>query len=202
MLKLIIASNNQHKIGEIKKILKDFPLQIMSLKEADIKVEVEETGTTFLENAALKAEAIKELAPGCMVLSDDSGLSVDALKGEPGVYSARYSGEHGNDELNRKVLLQNLKDVPKEDRTAHFTCAMVLILPDNSSIRVEGKAYGVIGFEEKGSNGFGYDSLFYVPEYELTFAEMEEELKNRISHRANALQLLKKELEGRGLRAL
>lgn len=191
--RIIIASNNSHKVDEIKEILKDFPYEVVSLKEAGIDVEVEENGKTFIENARIKATAIVNLT-GEAALADDSGLEVYALNGEPGVYSARYSGEHGNYKKNNLKLLDNMKDIPKDKRGARFTCAMVFLTPENVEIIAEGHVEGVIGFEEKGSNGFGYDPLFIVPELNKTFAELTSEEKNAISHRGRALADLKKKL--------
>ena len=193
--KLIIASNNAHKVNEIKKILNELGITALSLKESGILVDVEETGSTFLENARLKAHGIYDLNKDYMVLSDDSGLQVNALNGAPGIYSARFAGEHGNDKKNKEKLLEELKDVPKEKRDARFVCAMVLIVDENKTIEVEGHIDGYIGFEEKGKNGFGYDPLFIVPSLNKSFAELSEGEKNSISHRANALSKLKEELK-------
>lgn len=196
MRRLVIASNNGHKISEIKEMLKDFPFEIVSLKEAGINIDVEENGTTFIENAHIKAiEIYKVLGDGSMVMADDSGLMVQALNGEPGVYSARYSGEHGNDKKNNEKLLLNLKGVKANDRKAKFVCAIELIIDEENIISVQGEAHGYIEEEERGKKEFGYDPLFYVPEFKKTFAEMSSEEKNSISHRGEALKLLKKELQ-------
>lgn len=195
MKRLIIASNNEHKIGEIKEILINFNLEILSLKEVGINVDVEENGTTFIENAHIKAiEIYKLLEDGSMVMADDSGLMVDALGGEPGVYSARYAGEHGNDKKNNEKLLSNLKGVKLEDRKAKFVCAIELIIDEENIISVQGEAHGYISEELRGKKEFGYDPLFYVPEFNKTFAEMSSEEKNLISHRGKALKMLEKEL--------
>jgi XTP/dITP diphosphohydrolase len=195
MRKLIVASNNSNKIREIKQILKDIPVEILSLKEADIDVDIEETGSTFLENAYLKAKGISEIAGRAMVLADDSGLAVESLGGAPGIYSARFAGEHGNNKKNNEKLLELLEGKNLLERRASFLCAMVLIDEDGKSIEVEGKIDGIIGEEEKGSNGFGYDPVFYLQEYGMTFAEMDSETKNKISHRAKALEKLKLEIQ-------
>jgi XTP/dITP diphosphohydrolase len=195
MRKLIVASNNSNKIREIKEILKDIPVEILSLKEAGIDVDIEETGSTFLENAYLKAKGISDIAGGAMVLADDSGLVVEALGGAPGIYSARFAGEHGNNKKNNEKLLELLEGKNLLERRASFLCAMVLIDEDGKSIEVEGKIDGIIGEEEKGSNGFGYDPVFYLQEYGMTFAEMDSETKNKISHRAKALEKLKLEIQ-------
>ena len=193
-MKLIIASNNAHKLIEIKAILGDQFDEIVSLREAGIDHETVEDSDTFLGNARKKAREIAELS-GCCALADDSGLCVDALNGAPGVYSARYSGVHGDDKANNRKLLEELKAVPDAQRGAHFTCAMVLARPDGSEISAEGYFYGVIAHEEAGSNGFGYDPLFYLPDYGCTSAELAPEEKNRISHRANALRKLLEKLD-------
>ena len=191
-MKLIIASNNAHKLVEIKAILGDYFGEILSLREAGIEHETVEDGETFLANAEKKAREIAELS-GCCALADDSGLCVDALGGAPGIYSARFAGEHGNDAANRRLLLERLQGVT--DRGAHFTCAIALVRPNGSEVTAEGKFYGEIGTEERGSNGFGYDSLFYVPELGMTNAEMTSEQKNAVSHRALALKELVEKLD-------
>ena len=191
-MKLIIASNNAHKLVEIKAILGDYFGEILSLREAGIEHETIEDGETFLANAEKKAREIAALS-GCCALADDSGLCVDALGGAPGIYSARFAGEHGNDAANRRLLLERLQGVT--DRRAHFTCAIALVRPDGSEVTAEGKFYGEIGTEERGSNGFGYDSLFYVPELGMTNAEMTSEQKNAVSHRALALKALVEKLD-------
>ena len=191
-MKLLIASNNAHKLVEIKAILGGYFGEILSLREAGIEHETVEDGDTFLANALKKAREIAALS-GCCALADDSGLCVDALGGAPGIYSARFSGVHGDDAANRRVLLEKMRGVT--DRGAHFTCAIALVRPDGSEVTAEGKFYGQIGTEERGRNGFGYDSLFYVPEYGMTNAEMTSEQKNAVSHRALALKALVEKLE-------
>ena len=186
-MKLIIASNNAHKLEEIRAILGDSFEEILSLSEAGIDHETVEDGQTFLENAEKKAREIMEIS-GCCALADDSGLCVDALDGAPGIYSARFSGVHGDDKANNRVLLQKMQGV--EDRSAHFTCAMVLVRPDGSAVRTEGYFYGQIAFEEAGENGFGYDPLFYLPERGCTSAQLSPAEKNAVSHRAQALHKL------------
>lgn len=199
MKNLVVASNNAHKIGEIREILKEDNIEVFSLKDLGIDIDVVEDGDTFMENAYKKAKEIYDYIVenklgDYMVMSDDSGLSVDILKGEPGVYSARYAGEHGNSEKNNEKLLKNLKEVPYEDRKARFICAMVLIDGENKIIKVQGEAEGYIIDNATGVGGFGYDPIFYVPEFKKTFAEMSSEDKNAISHRGKALNKLKKEL--------
>ena len=186
-MKLIIASNNAHKLVEIRAILGDEFEEILSMAEAGIDHATVEDGSTFLENAEKKAREIMEIS-GCCALADDSGLCVEALGGAPGIYSARFSGVHGDDAANRRKLLEVLDGV--EDRRAHFACAMVLVRPDGSVVRAEGRMDGVIAHEEAGIYGFGYDSLFYLPERGCTNAQLSPEEKNAISHRANALHAL------------
>ncbi len=195
-MKLIIASNNAHKLIEIKAILGDVFREIQSMREAGITHETVEDGETFLENAEKKAREMAEIS-GCYALADDSGLCVDALNGSPGIYSARFAGEHGNDEANNDLLLQKLENVT--DRGAHYTCAMALACPDGRMITAEGYLYGEIGYERRGHNGFGYDPLFILPERGCTTAELSPEEKNAISHRANALHALLEKLKEAGI---
>lgn len=186
-MKLIIASNNKHKIYEIKKILGDRFDEILSLREAGIDHETVEDGTTFMENAYKKAKEIAEIS-GCAALADDSGISADALDGAPGIYSARFSGEHGNDQANNDLLVARLSD--KEDKSAHYTAAICLVYPDGKRVEAEGYLYGRIIDTPRGTRGFGYDPIF-VPDGETrTVAEMTDEEKNAISHRAKALNAL------------
>ncbi len=191
-MKLIIASNNAHKLEEIKAILGGAFEEILSLREAGIAHETVENGATFAANAEKKAREIMELS-GCCALADDSGLCVDALGGAPGIYSARFAGEHGNDAANRRKLLDMLADT--DERAAHFSCAMALVRPDGSMTAAEGYVYGEIARAEAGENGFGYDSLFYLPERGCTMAQLPPEEKNAISHRHNALYALLEKLK-------
>lgn len=195
MRKLIVASNNAHKISEIKEMLSKFDLQVLSLKEAGINVDVEENGTTFMENALIKARAIKVLCEDAMVLSDDSGLAVKALNGEPGIYSARYCGEHGNDVENNKKLIREMAGIPFEDRKAKFVCAMALIVDNKNEVQVQGEVDGFILESYEPCEGFGYDPLFYVPELKATFNDVSSEVKNSMSHRGRALEKLTVEIE-------
>ncbi|MGK0468925.1 XTP/dITP diphosphatase [Clostridium sp.] len=195
MKKLIIASNNKHKISEIKQILSQFPLQVLSLKEANINIDVEEIGTTFMENAEIKASEIFKIAHGDMVLADDSGLSVEFLNGAPGIFSARFAGEHGNTSKNNEKLLFLLNGKREEQRKAKFICAMVLIINNYEMVKVQGETEGIITDEFRGEEGFGYDPLFFVSEVSKTFAQMSPEEKNAISHRGRALAKLKNEME-------
>ncbi len=191
-MKLIIASNNAHKIREIKQILSSRFDEILSLKEAGITHETVEDGTTFLENARKKATEIAEIS-GCCALADDSGICAHALDGAPGVFSARYSGEHGDDEANNQLLMANLRE--KSDRTAHYACAIVLAYPDGKTVEAEGEMQGEIIFTPMGQNGFGYDPIFFLPQYGKTAAQISPEEKNRISHRAKALNALVEKLQ-------
>ncbi len=194
MKKLIVASNNNHKIDEIKEMLKGFNLEVIGLKEAGIDIDVDETGKTFMENAEIKAREIFSVANGNMVLADDSGLSVEALGGLPGIYSARYSGGHGNDKENNKKLIKELQGIPFNERKAKFICAMVLIVNDITVVKVQGEVQGYIVEEYREKEAFGYDPLFYVPELKETFADVPSEVKNSMSHRGRALDMLKDEL--------
>ena len=186
-MKLIIASNNAHKLVEIKAILGSLFDEILSMREAGIDHETIEDGATFMENAEKKAREIAQIA-GCCALADDSGICVDALDGAPGIYSARFCGHHGDDEANNRLLLEKLEG--RGDRGAHYTCAIALVYPDGRQVCAEGYMYGQIGYEEKGENGFGYDPLFFLPEYGCTAAQLSPEQKNQISHRASALHAL------------
>ena len=193
MKKLIIASNNQGKINEIKKVLNDIPINVFSLKDIGLDIDVEEDGITFEENAKKKSEEIyKELIKrgesNFIVMSDDSGLEVEYLDGEPGVYSARYAGEHGNDKKNNEKLLLNLKGVSYDNRNARFVCQLALINDKNIYKSVTGTVNGYILEEERGRDGFGYDPLFLYEPFNKTFAELTIEEKNDISHRGIALK--------------
>ena len=191
-MKLIIASNNAHKLVEIKAILGDYFEEVLSLREAGIDHDTVEDGTTFMENAIKKAREIAEIS-GCCALADDSGICVDALNGAPGIYSARFSGVHGDDKANNRLLLEKLEGA--ESRKAHYTCAIALVKPDGTTITAEGYLHGEIGFEEVGENGFGYDPLFILPERGCTTAQISSEEKNAISHRAVALKELVEKLK-------
>lgn len=187
-MKLIIASNNKHKIVEIKDILGDTFEEVLSQGEAGCNLDVEENGTTFAENSYIKAKAIADEFSGYAVLADDSGLAVDYLDGEPGVYSARYCGAHGNDKANNDKLLKELEGV--KDRSARFICAVTLILPDGRVVTAEGKTEGEVTLEPIGEGGFGYDCIFMSKELGKTFGVASEEEKNSVSHRGKALRTL------------
>lgn len=192
--RVIIASNNKHKIDEISAILKDFSYEVISQNAAGVNKEVEENGKTFEENAYKKAKEIMEITDE-ICLADDSGLEVFALNGAPGVYSARFSGVHGNDQKNKEKLLEMMKGVPEAQRGARFVSSIAMVFPDGLVIKVEGYVEGVIGYEEHGNNGFGYDPLFIIPHLNKTFAELSSDEKNAISHRGEALKKLKLKLE-------
>lgn len=193
--RIILSTGNIHKVNEIKGILKDMPFEVVSKNDLGYEdFDVVEDGSTLQENALKKAEELHKLTKG-IVIADDTGLYVDALKGEPGVYSARYAGEHATYADNNKLLLEKLKDIPKEKRTAHFKTVIAVVLEDGSKLMAEGQCKGHIAFQERGERGFGYDPLFVVEGMDKTFSEMSEEEKNKISHRANALINLKDKLE-------
>ena len=193
-MKLVVATNNPHKIKEIASILRGQHYEILSLKDFPDAPVVTEDGSTFEENAVKKASIIAKYT-GLLTLADDSGLEVDALKGEPGVKSARFAGENATDEDRNRKLLNLLKDVPESKRSARFKCAMALSTPQGDTKVVLGICEGNIAFEPKGNTGFGYDPVFLVPCYGKTFAELGPDIKNRISHRAIALQKIKKLLQ-------
>lgn len=186
-MKLAIATNNQHKLQEIRAILGDSFEELLSLKDLGIDVDVEETGTTLEENAIIKARAILALS-GIATLADDTGLMVDALNGAPGVYSARYAGEEHNDAKNRALLLKNLDGV--KDRSAHFATVIALCYPDGKTLTASGRVNGEILLSERGTEGFGYDSLFFSTELSKTFAEATQAEKNSVSHRGRALRAM------------
>lgn len=187
--KVIIATNNAHKVEEISDFFSALDWECESLAQAGIESNPDETGATLIENACIKAQAAHELS-GCAVLADDSGLLVDALDGAPGVYSSRYAGEDGNDQKNNAFLLENIAQVEPEDRTAHFSCVLCFIDEDGTETTAEGRVEGLIGFEERGSEGFGYDPLFLPDDFgnEYTFAELGLAEKQKVSHRARALR--------------
>lgn len=193
--RIILSTGNAHKIEEIKGILKDMPFEIVSKNDLGYEdFDVVEDGSTLEENALKKAVELHKLTGG-IVIADDTGLFVDALNGEPGVYSSRYSGEDATYADNNKLLLEKLKDLPKEKRSAYFKTVIAVILEDGSKLLAEGICKGQIAFHERGERGFGYDPLFIVEGRNKSFSEMTEEEKNKISHRANALQNLRIKLE-------
>ena len=189
-MKVVLASKNPHKLVEIQEILANYDMELVLQSDLGVDIDVEETGKSFEENSFLKANAVVK-ATGLPALADDSGLCVDALGGEPGIYSARYGGAtcvSDRDRLNH--LLENLRGIRSEERTARFVCVMTLIYPDGRTLVAEGSCEGYIASEPHGSAGFGYDPVFYIPREGRTFAELGENIKNKISHRANALKRL------------
>ena len=193
-MRLVISSNNKHKIEEIKYILSDYFEEIVSMQEAGCNDDIEENGETFEENSLIKAQYVSDKL-GCAALADDSGLEVFALDGEPGVYSARYAGEHGDDNANNDKLLEEMENVPEGRRGAQFVCVVTLCRPNLPEVSAKGTCSGVILRERRGSGGFGYDPLFYIEGLKKTMAELSNEEKNSISHRKNALEALKQKLD-------
>ena len=193
-MRIIFATGNAGKMREIREIMADMDMEICSMKEAGISLDIEENGTTFEENAQIKAKAVAACTKD-IVLADDSGLEVDYLNKEPGVYSARYLGEDTSYDIKNQAILDRLKGVPKEQRTARFVCAIAAVMPDGTLLTTEGTIEGRIGYEERGKNGFGYDPIFLVPPYVQTSAELTEEEKNAISHRGNALRSMRLKIE-------
>lgn len=193
MKKLIFATGNEGKMREIRMILGDLDYEIVSMREAGIAADIVEDGKTFEENAVIKAAAICKLAD-CLVLADDSGLEVDYMDRMPGIYSARWLGEDTSYAVKNQTIIDRLAGVPDEKRTARFVCAIAAAFPDGRVITRRGTIEGMIGYEERGENGFGYDPIFFLPEYGKTTAELSPEEKNRISHRGKALKLIKEEL--------
>ena len=193
MKRIIFATGNEGKMREIREILRDLDVEVLSLKEAGIHGDIVEDGTTFEENAVIKARTISEMT-GEIVLADDSGLEIDYLNKEPGVYSARYMGEDTSYHIKNANLIQRLEGVPDEKRTARFVCAVAAAFPDGTVKTVRGTMEGRIVYEERGENGFGYDPIFFLPEFQCTSAELSMEEKNQISHRGKALRAIKDEL--------
>ena len=194
MKKIIFATGNEDKMKEIRKILADPSLEILSLKDAGIHADIDENGKSFEENAMIKAEAISKMT-GEIVLADDSGLEIDYLNKEPGIYSARYMGEDTSYDIKNQALIDRLEGVPDEKRTARFVCAIAAALPDGSTEVVRGTMEGRIGYEITGENGFGYDPIFYLPQFGCSSAELEPEKKNELSHRGEGLRKMRKVLE-------
>ena len=193
MDKIIFATGNEGKMKEVRMILEDLGLPVLSLKDAGITADVEENGTTFEENAQIKAKAIMEMT-GALVLADDSGLEVDALDKEPGIYSARYMGHDTSYHIKNQNIIDRLEGKVGEERSARFVCAIAAAFPDGRVLITRGTMEGQIGHEEKGENGFGYDPIFYLPEYQCYSAELSLEEKNKLSHRGKALRLMKERL--------
>ena len=194
--KIVFATGNEGKMREVRLILQDLGFPVLSMKEAGVSLDIEENGTTFAENAMIKARAVWEKTGG-IVLADDSGLVVDYLGGEPGVYSARYLGEDTSYEIKNQAIIDRLADAKEEERTARFVSAIAAVLPEGSELVTEGTVDGLIAHEPAGNGGFGYDPIFYLPEYGVTSAEIPIEKKNEISHRGKALEAMKIKLRER-----
>ena len=194
-MKIVFATGNAGKVREIKAILADLNIEVLSMKEAGVVAEAEENGATFAENAMIKAKDIAGKVSNAIVMADDSGLVIDALNGEPGIYSARYLGEDTPYSVKNAHIINRLEGIAVEERTARFVCAIAAVLPDGRELSTEGTIEGYIGYEERGTNGFGYDPIFMLPEYGCTTAQLSEEAKNAISHRGKALEAMKVKLK-------
>ena len=193
--KVIFATGNAGKIREAGEILAELGMEVVSMKEAKVVAEPEENGKTYAENALIKARAVAALTEGVIVLADDSGLEIDYLNNEPGIYSARYLGEDTSYKVKNNNLIERLEGVEDAKRTTRFMCAIAAVLPDGRELTTLGVVEGRIGYEEKGEGGFGYDPIFYLPEFGKTTAELSEEEKNAISHRGRALRAMAEELK-------
>jgi len=191
-LKFVIATHNKHKVIEFKRILEPLGIDVISQNEANIDIDVEENGKTFLENAQIKASAVTN-AGNCVAIADDSGICIDAFDGAPGIYSARFLGEDTPYTEKNAIILDRLKDVPEDKRTARYVCAICCVFPNGDIISARGECEGAIGYEKKGESGFGYDPLFMVNG--KSFAEMNAEEKDKLSHRGKALNLLSEQLK-------
>lgn len=192
--RIVFATGNAGKIKEIRMIMEDTGMEVVSMKDAGIRVDIEENGQSYEENALIKARAVAAFTKD-IVMADDSGLEIDHLNKEPGIYSARYLGEDTPYSVKNANLINRLEGVPDEERTARFVCAIAAVLPDGRELTTLATIEGRIGYEERGANGFGYDPIFYVPRFDKTTAELTEEEKNQVSHRGKALQLMKEELK-------
>ena len=194
MVKILFATGNKGKVNEIREILKGVDAEVLTMKEAGFDIEVDENGSTYEENAILKAKAVME-ASGCLTLADDSGLEVDYRNKEPGINSARYMGHETSYDIKNQSFIDKLQGVPDEQRTARFVCAIAAVLPGGRELTTRATIEGRIDYEEKGEHGFGYDPIFYVPELGCTTAEIPESEKNLISHRGKALTQMKEKLQ-------
>ena len=193
--RIVFATGNKDKMKEIRQILADLGMEIVSMKEAGVDIEIVEDGMSFEENAEIKARAVSRVLTSDIVLADDSGLEIDYLDKAPGIYSARFAGEDTSYDIKNRIFLDRLEGVPDEERTARFVCAVAAVFPDGTSETVRETIEGRIAHEPAGENGFGYDPIFYVPEHECTTAEMSAELKNELSHRGKALRSMRRILE-------
>ena len=197
-MKVVLASKNKHKLVEISKITEKFGFDLVLQSELGVDIDVEETGTTFEENSFLKAEAVMK-ATGLPALADDSGIAVDALNGEPGIYSARYGFDDTLDDWGRLLLLlKNTEHVPDGQRQAQFVCVITMVTPEGETIQARGEIHGELLREPRGENGFGYDPIFYYPPFDMSTAEMSPEDKNQVSHRGNALKVFYEKLKEAG----
>ena len=197
-MKVVLASKNKHKLEEISKITEKFGFDLVLQSELGVDIDVDETGSTFEENSFLKAEAVMK-ATGLPALADDSGIAVDALNGEPGIYSARYGFDDTLDDWGRlKLLLKNMENVPDGQRQAKFVCVITMVTPEGQTIQARGEIHGELLREARGQNGFGYDPIFYYPPMGMSTAEMSSEDKNKVSHRANALKVFYEKLKEAG----
>ncbi len=195
--RIVFATGNENKMVEIRMILSDLGMPVYSIKELGVEADIVEDGISFEENAEIKARAISRLLPDDIVLADDSGLEIDYLDKAPGIYSARFAGEDTSYDVKNCILLDKLEGIPEEERTARFVCAVAAAFPDGSVETVRGTIEGSIAQEMLGENGFGYDPIFYVPEYGCTTAQMDPDKKNELSHRGNALRAMRKIIEAR-----
>lgn len=198
MNKIIFATGNENKLKEIRQIMQDMDVEIISMKEAGINIEIEETGTTFLENSYLKAKTIWDITGG-IVMADDSGLVIDYLNGEPGLYSARYMGENTSYDIKNANILGRMKAAKGNERSARFVASIVCILPNGKELSVVETMEGIIADKVAGENGFGYDPILYLPDYDCTSAELSDNEKNKISHRGKALRLMREKLKNENL---
>lgn len=198
MNKIIFATGNENKLKEIRQIMQDMDVEIISMKEAGINIEIEETGTTFLENSYLKAKTIWDITGG-IVMADDSGLVIDYLNGEPGLYSARYMGENTSYDIKNANILERMKAAKGDERSARFVASIVCILPNGKELSVVETMEGIIADKVAGENGFGYDPILYLPDYACTSAELSDNEKNKISHRGKALRLMREKLKNENL---
>ena len=197
-MKVVLASKNKHKLEEISKITEKFDMELVLQSELGVDIDVEETGTTFEENSYIKAEAVMK-ATGLPALADDSGIAVDALNGEPGIYSARYGFDESLDDWGRVyLLLKNTEHVPDEERQAQFVCVITMVTPDGKTIQARGEVHGYLTREPMGEGGFGYDPIFYYPPFGQTLAQVPAEKKNGVSHRGNALKLFYEKMKEAG----
>lgn len=197
-MKVVLASKNKHKLEEISKITEKFDMELVLESELGVDIDVEETGSTFEENSFLKAEAVMK-ATGLPALADDSGIAVDALNGEPGIYSARYGFDESLDDRGRlNLLLKNTENVPDDKRQAKFVCVITLVTPQGQTIQARGEVHGILLRAPAGENGFGYDPIFYYPPFGKSLAQVSPEEKNRVSHRANALKVFYEKLKEAG----